>query len=295
MCAILPAAPDRYKLAAYTGINGSSMFLPEDQRRLLGAFLRTHREALAPDPAASARRRTPGLRREEVAQLCGLSTTWYTWVEQGRDIAVSAAALARVASALRLTAAERTYLFELTRRRDPAPTSTGAAAAVPAELLAMLRATTVPAYLLDRLWHVRGWNDAAARLFAPWFESGETCLLRYVFLDPGAGNFIWDWENRARRLLAEFRADTAHDPDDQGMRDLVDGLLRESAAFVRFWNNHAVLAREGGERVFNHPVDGTLRYEQVTLLPATLPDHKVVILLPKLGDAARLQIVAGLT
>ena len=85
------------------------MFLPEDQRRLLGAFLRTHREALAPDSAASARRRTPGLRREEVAQLCGLSTTWYTWVEQGRDIAVSAAALARVASALRLTAAERTY------------------------------------------------------------------------------------------------------------------------------------------------------------------------------------------
>ncbi len=264
-------------------MNSSSMFLSEDQRRLLGAFLRTHREALAPDPASSARRRTPGLRREEVAQLCGLSTTWYTWVEQGRDIAVSAAALARVARALRLTAAERSYLFELTRRRDPAPALAGTAAAVPAELLAMLRAMSVPAYLLDRLWHVRGWNDAAAHLFAPWFDSGETCLLRYVFLNPGAGDFIWDWEDRARRILAEFRADTAHDPHDGEMRDLVDGLLRESEAFSRFWNEHAVLAREGGERVFNHPADGTLRYEQVTLLPATLPDHKVVILLPKFG------------
>jgi transcriptional regulator with XRE-family HTH domain len=260
------------------------MPLSEDQRRLLGAFLRSHREALAPDPSASGRRRTPGLRREEVAQLCGLSTTWYTWVEQGRDIAVSADALGRLASALRLTAAERSYLFELTRRRDPAPPATGSVTGtVPVELLGMLRATTVPAYLLDRLWHVRGWNDAAARLFAPWFESGETCLLRYVFLDPGATSFIWDWENRARRLLAEFRADTVHDPHDRGMRDLVAGLLRDSEVFARFWNNHTVLAREGGERVFNHPTDGTVRYEQMTLVPATHPDHKVVVLLPRSG------------
>ena len=258
------------------------MLLPEDQRRLLGAFLRTHREALAPDPAAAGRRRTPGLRREEVAQLCGVSTTWYTWVEQGRDIAVSAAALARVAGALRLTTAERTYLFELTRRRDPAPPIVEPAAApVPAELLAVLRATAAPAYLLDRLWHVRGWNDAAGRLFAPWFDSGEASLLRYVFLDATARDFVWDWEDRARRLLAEFRADTAHDPDDPAMRALVEGLLRGSAAFAQFWNSHAVLAREGGERVFNHPLDGMVRYQQVTLVPARHPDHKVVMLLSK--------------
>jgi transcriptional regulator with XRE-family HTH domain len=257
------------------------MLLPEDQRRLLGAFLRTHREALAPDQAAGGRRRTPGLRREEVAQLCGLSTTWYTWVEQGRDIAVSAAALARLANALRLTTAERAYLFELTRRRDPAPPVAGPAAVVPAELLAVLRTTAVPAYLLDRLWHVRGWNDAAGRLFAPWFDSGETNLLRYVFLDPTARDFIWDWEDRARRLLAEFRADTAHNPDDPGMHALVEGLRRDSTAFTQFWNSHTVLAREGGERVFNHPRDGVVRYQQVTLLPARHSDHKLVMLLPR--------------
>jgi hypothetical protein len=204
--------------------------------------------------------------------------TWYTWLEQGRDIAMSPAALARLADGLRLTAAERIYLFELARRRDPAPPSI-AADIVPDELLAVLRATTVPAYLLDRLWHVRGLNDPAARLCAPWFDSGETSLLRFVFLDPAARSFIWDWENRARRLLAEFRADTAHDPDDRGMRDQVETLRRDSAAFARFWSDHAVLSRGGGERVFNHPLDGTVRYRQVTLVPASHPTYKVVMLL----------------
>jgi transcriptional regulator with XRE-family HTH domain len=262
------------------------MSLPEDQRRLLGAFLRAHREALTPEAAGQptsphARRRTPGLRREEVAQLCGLSTTWYSWVEQGRDIELSAGALSRLAAALRMTAAERAYLFELTRRRDPAPPSLGAASApAPPQLVAALRAMTAPAYLLDRLWRASSWNDTAGRLFAPWFGSGEACLLRFVFLDETARGFIYDWEDRARRLLAEFRADTAHNPDDPGLQDLVRDLQQRSASFAHFWNDHAVLAREGGVRVFNHPRDGTLRYEQITLVPAAHPDHKLVMLLP---------------
>jgi transcriptional regulator with XRE-family HTH domain len=265
------------------------MPLPEDQRRLLGAFLRAHREALPPDASGHrasppARRRTPGLRREEVAQLCGLSTTWYTWVEQGRDIALSAGALARLAGALRLSPAERRYLFELTRRRDPAPPPLpeSAAAPAPTELVAALRATTAPAYLLDRLWHAQGWNDAAGRLFAPWLDSGEPCLLRYVFLDTTARAFIFDWEDRARRLLAEFRADTARNPENPEIQALV-GELRRSADFARFWNDHAVLAREGGARRFNHPQDGTLHYQQITLIPAAHPDHKLVMLLPNAG------------
>lgn len=252
------------------------MCLPPDQRRLLGAFLRARREAL---PANTGRRRTPGLRREEVAQLAGLSTTWYTWAEQGRDIALSPAALSRLAGALRLTPAERAYLFELARRRDPAP-HPAPADAVPPSLVAVVDATIAPAYLLDRLWHARAWNAAAARLFSPWFESGETCLLRYVFLDPGAPAFIGEWEDRARRLIAEFRADTAHDPADPAMRALLRGLMEESEGFVRFWNNHAVLGRTGGVRTFNHPADGVLRYEQVTLTPVAHPDNKLVILLP---------------
>jgi transcriptional regulator with XRE-family HTH domain len=263
----------------------ATMALSTDQRRQLGAFLRTHREALRPADlpvTPQGRRRTQGLRREEVAQDCGLSTTWYTWIEQGRDISLSAAALARLADTLRLTATERAYLFELTRRRDPAPPAPGPEPeAAPPELVEVLRSTAVPAYLLDRLWHARDWNAAAGRLFAPWLDSGETCLLRYVFLDPAAPKFICDWENRARRLLAEFRADTAHNPEDRGIEELVRELLRDSASFARLWGRQAVLAREGGERVFNHPREGTLRYDQVTLVPAAHPGHKLVMLLPR--------------
>jgi transcriptional regulator with XRE-family HTH domain len=260
--------------------------LAPDRRRELGAFLRARREATSPTqagllPAAGDRRRTPGLRREEVAQTCGISTTWYTWTEQGRDIALSAEALARLANALRMTAAERAYLFELTRRRDPAPAAAPAdAPASPPELLALLRATEAPAYLLDHLWYARGWNRAAGELFAPWFDSGQTGLLRFVFLDPAARGFICDWDVRARRLLAEFRADSAHDPEDAAVVGMVRDLLRESPEFARFWNSHAVLGRDGGMRRFDHPVRGLVRYEQTTLTPAAYPRHKVVVLLP---------------
>lgn len=263
------------------------MTLPTDQRRLLGAFLRAHREALPPaaigqPPGAHARRRTPGLRREEVAQISGLSTTWYTWIEQGRDIALSAAALARLADALRLNPAERAYLFELTRRGDPAaPTVARMPVVAPVELMETLRLLSAPAYFLDRHWHAVGWNDAGGRLFAPWLESGELCLLRFVFLHKAARGFIQDWEQRARRLAAEFRADTGHNPDDPAMADLVRELHRGSAEFTKFWNDHAVLGREGGARFFDHPDDGRLRYEQVIFIPATHPDHKLVVLLPR--------------
>jgi transcriptional regulator with XRE-family HTH domain len=263
------------------------MTLPPDQRRLLAAFLRMHREALSPEaagqtPRSYSRRRTPGLRREEVAMLCGLSTTWYTWLEQGRDISLSGAALARLADALQLTPAERIYLFELARRRDPAPpVSVAEPVEPPSELMDLLRATESPAYLLTPHWVAAGWNDAAAHLFEPWFGSGEMCLLRYVFLAASARAFILDWEDRARRLIAEFRADTVHNPDDPEMRALVDDLMANSPAFAQFWNSHAVLAREGGARIFNHPKDGTLRYEQVTLIPAAHPGHKFVALIPK--------------
>lgn len=264
------------------------MLLPADQRRLLGAFLRTHRERLAPAAVGlpgGGRRRTPGLRREEVAQRGGVSTVWYTWVEQGRDIALSGVALARLAAALRLTPAERAYLFELTRQRDPAPPPVEAQAALPAELAASVQAITAPAYVLDRLWHARVWNAAALRLLAPWLGSGEPCLLRYVFLDAGAPGFIADWENRARRLVAEFRADTAHAPEDAAMQALLRGLLDASPQFAAFWADQAVLGREGGARVFRSPDEGISRCEQVTFVPAAHPGYKLVMLLPWGGTA----------
>jgi transcriptional regulator with XRE-family HTH domain len=260
------------------------MIQTEEQRRLLGVFLRTHRERLTPSPALAAagspRRRTPGLRREEVAALCGLSPTWYSWIEQGRDVSVSPTALARLAEALRLNAAERAYLFDLARKRDPATPAPEPADVLPSALVDAVQAITAPAYVLDRLWQARAWNPSAARLFTGWIGGQERNLLRYVFLDPTARDFISDWNDRARRLVAEFRADTGRQPDDAAMQELVDGLRGESRSFARFWQDQDVQEREGGARMFNHPRDGTLIFEQLTLRPAVRPDCKLVLLLP---------------
>jgi len=253
-----------------------------EQRRLLGAFLRARRERLTPAEArihgGPARRRTPGLRREEVAQLCGLSPTWYTWLEQGRDVSVSPPALARISEALHLTAAERAYLFELARKRDPEANDPGDSPALPAPLLAALQAVTAPAYVLDRNWMACGWNEPALQLFARWLGGPERNLLRYVFLDPQASEFICDWDHRSRRLVAEFRADTAARPTDHEVAALVDELSRASPRFAEFWNDQSVLAREGGVREFNHPQRGRVQYEQVTFVPAARSGYKLVML-----------------
>lgn len=255
---------------------------PPDQRRLLGAFLRTHRERLTPQAAglvAGARRRTPGLRREEAAQLAGVSATWYTWLEQGRDVSASPEALARVSQSLQLTRAERAYLFELAGRRDPA--APAAAAEAPPGLAEATARFDGPAYGLDRCWNAVCWNPAAERLFVGWLRGPERNLVRYIFRDPAARRLIVAWPDRARRVLAEFRADFSRSLTDPQMRRLVEGLRGEDATFRAFWDEQAVLSREGGLRRFEHPQDGPLAFEQFTFQPAARPDCKLVLLAPR--------------
>ncbi len=246
----------------------------------LGAFLRDRRERLVPDAVGligAGRRRTPGLRREEVADLAGISATWYTRLEQGRDVAASPGALARLAAALRLTRPERAHLFELAGRHDPvvAPVT----AAVPGDLVRSIAGISAPAYLLDACWSARAWNAAAADLFAGWLGGGEANLLRYVFLDPAARDFIVDWPVRAARLQAEFRIDHARRLHVPGVVALVDGLIRASPEFSEGWQGQGVLGREGGHRAFDHPTRGRLDFDQITFVPAAEPDYKLVMLL----------------
>jgi transcriptional regulator with XRE-family HTH domain len=255
-----------------------------EQKRALGDFLRAKREKTSPailGLPALARRRTPGLRREEAAQLCGVSVTWYTWIEQGRDVSVSPSALARLAQGLRLSRAERAYLFELTGRLDP-DRSGGEAGDMPSAELACVDAIQAPAYILDRYWIARRWNKRAARLFAGWLDRDpEPDLLRFIFLRPEARRLICGWEERARRITAEFRAAAAAHVNDPVLRRLIDELQRESPDFSRLWSSHAVLQREGGERTFNHPSDGFLSFQQVSFTMAGWPDFKLIVLLPK--------------
>ena len=255
-----------------------------DRRHVLGGFLRAHRERLAPAAAGLApgtRRRTPGLRREELAQLSGISATWYSWLEQGRAVSASPAALARLAVTLQLTRAERAYLFELAGRRDPDDVPAAAAAEAPPAVAAAIDGFAAPAYLLDHRWTALAWNRAAARLFVGWLDRpAERNQLRYIFLDPAARALISDWPGRARRVLAEFRADYSRHVDDPGLDALIAELSRQSAFFRRAWQDQAVTGREGGERRFNHPADGLVRYMQATFNPAGHPDLKLVLLTP---------------
>lgn len=255
---------------------------PPEQRRELGDFVRSLREKLTPTDIGlpgGARRRTPGLRREEVAQLCGLSVTWYTWLEQGRQMALSPAALARLASALRLGRAERSYLFELAARRDP-DQGDSETDIIPPTVLTCVDLIAAPAYVLDRTWTARAWNTQAEHLFVGWLDGAEDKnLLRFIFLKSFARSLIRDYDNRARRVVAEFRADVSAHLNDPPIRLLIDGLSERSAAFRQYWHERVVLEREGGQRTFNHPNDGFLSYEQVTYALAGRPDLKMTVLI----------------
>ena len=258
------------------------------RRKELATFLQIIRKRSQPADfgfPSGARRRTTGLRREEIAQLVGISSTWYTWIEQGREVNISAEALNRLADNLRLTRSERAYLFEIADRRDPQG-SQSENDEVPPLLIDLLNVVGVPAYLMGRYWDMPGWNAAAGELFTGWLDRPRSTddpppnLLRFVFLEPQTRVFLVDWEARARRITAEFRADCRNSLEEPAMMRLIEELSVGSADFARFWKQHDVLERQGGERQFLHPVRGTIRYQQVTLRPDEHEHLKFVMLKP---------------
>lgn len=252
------------------------------RRRALGDFLRSVRARVSPEShglPSGARRRTPGLRREEVAQLCGISVTWYTWIEQGRDVSVSASVWSRLARIFQLSRAERHYLFELAESADPEHAREYDDALPPA-LARCVHSITAPAYILDRKWNVLACNEPLLRLFGGWpGQTGQANLLRYIFEDPAARQLVVDWDSRARRVVAEFRADVAPYADEPGLRALVEELSESSPVFNRCWTGQTVVEREGGRRAFRHPDLGVVQYEQITFRLAIRPDCKLVMLL----------------
>lgn len=258
------------------------------RRKELAEFLKVIRSRSQPADfgfPAGQRRRTAGLRREEVAQLVGISPTWYTWIEQGREVNVSGEALDRLAQTFRLTRSERAYLFAMADRRDP-QASRQKTDEVPRLLIELLADVRVPAYVMGRYWDILGWNAAAATLFAGWLDlprgadDAPPNMLRFVFLTPRARTFLVDWDVRARRITAEFRADCRSRLDEPELVRLVDELSAASADFARFWKLHDVLERQGGTRSFRHPEHGPIHYQQVTLYPGENEPIKLVMLKP---------------
>jgi len=261
----------------------------DSKRKELGEFLTAMRQRGTPEEygfPTGVRRRTKGLRREEVAQLASISATWYTWIEQGREVKVSAEALERLATALKLSKSERTYLFEMADRRDPHAHILEADTA-PETLINMLNNIQIPAYIMGRTWDLLAWNTQANQLFTGWLDIAESSdtrpnLLRFVFLNSNAKQFVVEWEMRARRLVAEFRADCRSRLEEPELKRLVIELSQASADFERFWKHHDVLERQGGQRQFNHATEGLISYSQVTLRPVEQEQLKLVLLQPTL-------------
>lgn len=251
----------------------------------LAEFIRARREAVTPAMAGlpgGGRRRTPGLRREELAQLCDVSPTWLTWLEQGRPVSASARMLARLAQVLQLSAAERAYLFEVADKHDPSHATGEGGGLATAELAAIVAAIDAPAYILDRAWNAVAWNDAAAALFTGWLhgDAATPNQLRFMFLEPGARELVVGWPERAQRLVAEFRADIGRHADQAPLAGLIADLAGASAPFRQWWEAQQVQGRDGGLRRFQHPQQGLLAFHQVTLHLARQHELKLVMLLP---------------
>jgi transcriptional regulator with XRE-family HTH domain len=255
----------------------------DTQRRQLIDFLKGCRARLSPTQVGlpdTHRRRTPGLRREDVAALAGVSVTWYTWLEQGRKIQVSADVLERVCSTLRMTADEREYLFALVQHRPAPPTSTPAAEVSPT-LARMLDAIAVPALVMTARWDVIAWNRLTTLVFRHYerLAPEERNLLRILLVDDaGYQHDPIAYETMARRVLSKFRVDYSQTPDDPSFEQLINDLAERCPIFRRLWNSPEVLGRS--EAIAHHPQLGGLTMEHSSYVPEGSPTLRVVIFVP---------------
>ena len=243
-----------------TDINGNGN--GEHRRAELADFLKSRRAALQPADVGlpgCGRRRTPGLRREEVAQLAGVGTTWYTWLEQGRDVRASLDVLEALAAALRLTPAERGHLILLGRGEQPPPPAIEREKVSPTvrRLIANLGS---PASLLGRRYDFLAWNDAYGAVLGDpsQFPPEQRNFMWLLFMDPARRELIDDWEVAARRSLARFRAQHAKYLGDPSFDSLVGALLEASPEFRKWWPRHEVASSGEGRKRLNHPVVGTM-------------------------------------
>jgi transcriptional regulator with XRE-family HTH domain len=260
-----------------------------DRHRELGDFLRTRRAGVDPVAVglpAGARRRAPGLRREEVALLAGVSVTWYTWLEQGRDVNPSRSVLDALARALLLDDAEHAHLLVLAAD-DPLPDRAEDGPPPDALVRAVTALDPSPAYLLGPRWEYLAWNDAQERLYpaaASALPEADRNLLVIVLVDPAARALIVDWEVEARHLVVEFRAAVAGRRDDPALDALVDRLRADSRQFDRWWTDHDVAGFRSRLRRYRHPSAGLLTFEYQAFTPAEWPAFRLVSQLPLPGD-----------
>jgi transcriptional regulator with XRE-family HTH domain len=258
-------------------------------RQELALLLRSRRERLQPADVglpAGARRRTRGLRREEVAQLAGVSPTYYTFLEQARAVRPSPEVLDALARALRLSPAERAQLHVLAHNRLPVADDGPTEVLAPAVAALAARLDPYPTYVKGRRCDVLAANRAARALFTDWSTRSpdDRNLVWWVFTAPQARTVYEEWEQEAEALLARFRLLAARRPDDPAFTDLIDRLHEASPEVRRWWPRHEVLPMAGGTKRLRHPLVGELALRHVVLEVAEHPDQRLVTFSPA-GEA----------
>jgi transcriptional regulator with XRE-family HTH domain len=266
--------------ASRSAVNG------ERRREELADFLRTKRSTLQPDDVGlpdGGRRRTPGLRREEVALLAGVGTTWYTWLEQGRDVRASLEVLEAVGRALRLTPAERSHLILLGRGEQASPCKAPIEEVSPTLRRLVETVGPGPIYLLGRRWDYLAWNKPFERVFA--WEPGPDPLSRnhvwVWFMDPTRRKLCAEnWATNARLLVAKFRADSARNIGDPAFEELISALNSSSPEFRKLWQRHEVAGSGEGRKELTHPTAGRLMFDHAVFQHGEQGEQRLVVYSP---------------
>jgi transcriptional regulator with XRE-family HTH domain len=271
-----------------------------DSRRELGEFLRARRAHVQPDEVGLpdyGRRRVPGLRREELSMLAGVSLEHYTRIEQGRGVRPSAQVLDAIATALGLTEAERAHMHDLAAPRPAAKRRPRAQQRVPAGIARLVsQLTEHPAFVLGWRMDVLAWNPLAAALLGDFsrLEPRMRNMARLVFLDEDTIALYADWERVARETVAYLRRSSARDLDDPELAELIGELSLKSEHFRRWWSSREVKDKTSGTKRFNHPIVGELELQYETLYPGATSDQTLVVYTAESGTSSQtaLQLLA---
>ena len=257
----------------------------EIRRQELSDFLRNRRGRVAPADVGlpeTNRRRTPGLRREEVAQLAGMSATWYTWLEQKRPIGVSASVLDNLARVLLLDPAERLQLFTLALRQPFLGCPSKPETVSPLIRRIVEQMDPIPALILGRRWDVLAWNYGA-RAFLIDFErvpTNERNMLWLLFTNQALRSLVVDWRERAQDTLARFRADYGRHAGDANFIQLVERLKSVSREFAEWWPRFDIQPMSEGRREYEHPLGGRMIVEHATFLVGDNPELGMLVMNP---------------
>lgn len=260
----------------------------DSQREQLVRFLKDRRARIDPCELglpAAIRRRTPGLRREDVAAVAGVSVTWYTWLEQGREIRVSEQVLEKIAAALRLDADERDYLFMLAQHRPPPPAplaADDAIAQVSETMQRMIASLGVPAIVMTERWDVLAWNALQTAVFRDYsrLPPSRRNLLKVLLIEEADRLGEDEFDAMARRVVPKFRVDYSQSANPESFDELLEELCSASPTFKKLWECPELATRSVGIHALRHSALGTLTFEHSSYVPEGSPHLRLIVYSP---------------